>query len=79
MQFRDEWGELEHPEKNTRFLEKDSIEEAMQFLDLTIKSITVDETKQQALTMAAYCLYNTAVEKYNHYHIRQIARLADEK
>ena len=78
MQFRNEWGELEHPEKNTRFLEKDSIEEAMQFLDLTIKSITVDENKQQALTMACYILYNTCCKEWSNYNIKQIARLVDE-
>ena len=34
MQYRNEWMELEHPEKNTRFSEKDSIEEAMQLKNL---------------------------------------------
>ena len=79
MQFRNEWMELGHPIKNTKFLEKDSIEEAMQFLDEIICSVTADKHKQMELTMAAYVLYNTACKEWSNYNIRQIARLADEK
>ena len=79
MQYRNEWGELEHPEKNTEFLEKDNIYEAMQFLDEIIKSITSDKHKQLELTMACYVLYNTCCKEWSNYNIKQIARLADEK
>ena len=79
MQYRNEWGELEHPEKNTKFLEKNTIHEAMQFLDEIIKSITSDKHKQLELTMACYVLYNTCCKEWSNYHIKQIARLADEK
>jgi len=79
MQYRNEWGELEHPEKNTKFLEKNTIHEAMQFLDEIIKSITSDKHKQLELTMACYVLYNTCCKEWSNYHIKQVARLADEK
>ena len=79
MQYRNEWGELEHPEKNTKFLEKDTIHEAMQFLDEIICSVTTDKHKQMELTMAAYVLYNTCCKEWSSYNIRQIARLADEE
>ena len=79
MQYRNEWGELEHPEKNREFLEKDNVYEAMQFLDEIIKSITSDKHKQLELTMACYVLYNTCCKEWSSYNIRQIARLADEK
>ena len=79
MQYRNEWGELEHPEKNTKFLEKDTIHEAMQFLDEIIKSITSDKHKQLELTMACYVLYNTCCKEWSNYHIKQVAKLADEK
>ena len=78
MQFRDEWGELEHPEKNTKFLERDNLNEAMQLLDDTINSITSSETSRQSLTMAAYVLYNTACKLWYDYHIKYVAKVADE-
>ena len=77
MQYRNEWMELEHPEKNTKFLEKDTIHEAMQFLDEIIKSITSDKHKQLELTMACYVLYNTCCKEWSNYHIKQVAKLAD--
>ena len=79
MQYRNEWGELEHPEKNTKFLEKDTIHEAMQFLDDIICRVTTDSHKQMELTMASYVLYNTCCKEWSNYHIKQVARLADEK
>ena len=79
MQYRNEWGELLHPEKNTKFLERDNLNEAMQLLDDTINSITSSETSRQSLTMASYVLYNTACKEWSSYNIRQIARLADEE
>ena len=79
MHYRNEWMELEHPEKNREFLEKDNVYEAMQFLDEIICSVTTDKHKRMELTMAAYVLYNTACKEWSSYNIRQIARLADEK
>ena len=79
MHYRNEWMELEHPEKNREFLEKDNVYEAMQFVDETIKGITTDKHKQLELTMACYVLYNTCCKEWSSYNIRQIARLADEE
>jgi len=70
MHYRNEWGELEHPTKNTKFLERDNLYDAMQYLDETINNITTSEVNRTQLTMAAYVLYNTACSLWYNYHVK---------